>query len=243
MQSAIVALAWFSLSILLWSCRASPDSMSFSHFLHCSFMMVVTFLGAYRFYYWVAQDQWVRKNTSSTPFRAWCAPTTWVDWYLRFSSPWVYIYSFVFYLLVGLILVVVRTREEMMDVLVRATWMALAHCMLWMFVPTTIPQSLIDLKEQHREKLIAGTHPRSFSLMCLSKIQEYDGQNTNAVPSLHCAIATFCALLFYCEYEFKLPNALLLVFLVAFSCIKTKQHLFLDCCAGIATGSFLYVIL
>lgn len=234
---------WFCLSLGIYSLRTEEQQMSLSHFMQCSLLMVMTFLGVYRFYFWVAQAQWQKEVTMEAHRTSWSCPETWIDWWLGFSAPWVFVYSFAFYFAFALVLVEVRNRDEMMGLLFRGCILVLIHCLFWMVFPTTIPSKLISLKEEHRSQIQSRTKPIDFSLMCLNMVQGLDGQNTNAVPSLHCSLASFLAMILYFEYSFSGWIWLALNILIPISCIKTKQHMFGDCCIGMVVAFVLYIVL
>lgn len=230
---------WFLASTVIYMFRSADLPMGFIHFLQCSMMMVMTFLGGYRLYYWVAQGQIRRRLERGVHAKEFFFHETVVDQWLGFSASWVYVYSLMFYGLFGLILLGVRSQADMFGVLARGLTLAIAHLVFWLFVPTTVPQSLIFLKEKHRQT----AEPPSIAVVLLRLVQTYDGQNCESIPSMHCSLACFLSLVLYFEQNRTHPITLCIPLLVAISCIKTKQHVFWDCVTGIVVALAMYPLL
>lgn len=199
-----------------------------------TWMIVICFLGNFQIYRWVA-DRQIRKRNEIPNFREYAWPVGIVDKCIPFHPAWVYVYGLLFFVLYGLVILLITNDRIFLQSLVGGCFVLLVQAALWILIPTTIPYALRQLKKTNKGKRLGSEF--------LDLVQGMDGQNTNAIPSQHCSLSTHlaCTLYFYTS----LPPLLLVLIpiLIAVSCVGTKQHVFLDTVCGIALGFFISIFL
>lgn len=224
------------------------DTVSLGEFFTYCLIMVISFLGSYRVYYWVALAQ-IEKRKENTNMhkqqKEFYFEENGIDRFFTFSSIWIFIYSGIFYLMFALVLLKVKNSQQFLNVVSSGIWLFMAHCALWSAWPTTIAPSLITLKKQHYGTTVAsGEQPimPSFAMGFVKLVQKYDGQNTNAIPSAHCSLATM--LMWILWKQLCYGNWVIIIpAIVAISCMKVKQHVFWDTILGSLFGTFMYHLL
>ena len=99
-----------------------------------------------------------------------------------------------------------------------------SHMPFFLFLPTELPESW--------RRLATG---RGFSQRFLDLVQGYDARN-NCFPSMHVSVSTLTGLHFAANVPALRPYWWLFPLAVAVSCLKTKQHFFVDMIPGAVMG-------
>lgn len=155
---------------------------------------------------------------------------TWIDLALEFDATWVWVYSFAYYFVMVMCLVLSPSTTIFFRRVFQGLVTKLILVAIWRNCPpTTIPPQYIDLKETSKQ-----VTSKSWSLMFLLAVQGVDGQSVNSIPSGHCALMVVA--ISQLMSNLGLPICVITHILLMVSCLKTKQHVFLDTVLGTMLG-------
>lgn len=155
-----------------------------------------------------------------------------LDEYIPFNAHWIWIYIVPIYASFMSILAGASTSGEIVLIMLDTLILYTFQYWIWSMVPSMIHPKL------QKDKRVRFVGDISYDMLAL--FQRYDGQGTNAAPSVHCSLtALYCSIL-GSAFDSWIP--LLWVPLVVMSCMGTKQHVFLDCLSGVGLGVIVYGI-
>jgi len=192
--------------------------MPYIDYLMLTSLIAVVVVGGYQLYFWTQRN--------SGFFRTKCFKIK-LDDYIPFWPQWVWIYSFLYYIMIGGVMLAIPTMDRGIYVIFGGLLLLLSQCAIFIMIPCINPPEW-----------------RQFEIDTLSKrflkfVQGFDGEN-NCFPSMHCSLAAYISLtmspvLSYYSYIF--------IALIAISCLFTKQHQILDVLFGVPLGIGVYYMI
>ncbi len=174
-------------------------------------LLGITFVGGFQIFFWIQNNNY--------RFKTRCLKI-WLDDLIPFWPRWIWVYSGLFYILVGLVAVSIPTIEQGVYVIFGGLVLLLVQSLFFFAFPCTVPPSW-----------------REYELTNLSRRflrfnQDLDN-GRNCFPSMHCSVAMYAALIMLPTLSYY---ALLVVLVTSLSGLFVKQHQILDIPAGIALG-------
>lgn len=218
------------LHLQFWLGEGNP--LSLYEITQCCVVFLSVVVAACRLYYLCADQV---RNMPRNTFVV--ATEAFLDRFCAFNPHWVWIYSFVYYLIAFALVILISSLQDLILFLFRALVLMAVQCVVWLLWPSTLPESYIDLKKQHHQPSLTPKY-NSLSFKFLRFIQKIDGQSVNTLPSAHCSFFTLSALSISHRIGYFWVCSMIIV--VQFSCLFTKQHLFIDTLVGIAFGAILF---
>lgn len=196
----------------------SPVPLNCLDYLVFLSLLAIVIVGGFQIFFWV-QD-------NNHYFTTRCLKIT-LDDHIPFWPSWIWVYSGLFYLLVGLAAVAIRSIEEGVYVIFGGLVLLLVQSVCFLAFPCTVPPSWREYE------------PTRLSLRLLRFGQEIDN-GRNCFPSMHCSVATYAGLV-------MLPTlggfAYAVIALTCVSGLFVKQHQILDVLAGVALGWAVHTVM
>jgi hypothetical protein len=178
--------------------------------------LVVT--GGYQVFFWVQRNNYY--------FPMHCLHCRFDD-YVPFCPSWVWPYSIVYTIMLGAVLIAIRSLEDGLYIIFTGIVLLGAHSASAMFFPCTVPPS-------YRHYVV-----NSSSTQFLKWIQTLDNKRSS-FPSMHCSVGTFVGLLLYPHMPVV---STIFIVLTPTSCLLVKQHQIADTLAGVGLGGAVYLVL
>jgi len=195
----LVGVNWFG----------SPLSLK-SH-LGFSVMLAFVVVGVYQFYFWIQQnDHFARRRSLRIA----------LDDSIPFVPHWVWVYGILYYVMIGFVIVTIKSVEEGVAMVFGALILMGAQVLCFMAFPVHTPAKY----RQYPVRTLAGR------FLCF--MQRFDGRG-NCFPSNHCSIAMYVSLLLLPQLG---PASLLFAAGIALSSLFCKQQLVVDVPAGLLLG-------
>lgn len=178
-------------------------------------VLIFVITGGYQLYFW-CQDAYIGEVHTIQESA--------IDKYIPKIDLAIYIYSFIYYLGIGLVIITIKSYEQFTNILFIGLLLLILHAIFFILLPTKLPES-------------SRNDDNKPPMMELS--QRYD-KIGNAYPSMHVSIAI---LVFFLIKPVFGNIALLFPIFIIVSCLMTKQHFFADCMGGAIYGViFVYLI-
>lgn len=187
------------------------STMSYTDYLQLTSLISIVVVGGYQLYFWTQRN--------SNFFRP-RVLKTFVDDFFPFWPSWIWIYSFLYYILIGGFIIAIPSIEKGVYIIFGGLLLLIIQCVLFVLFPAVIPTEWREFE------------PDTISKRYLRFVQGFDAEN-NCFPSMHCSLATYISL---CLLPLMGWYCLIFVFLIAISCLFTKQHQFVDVIPGILLG-------
>jgi len=193
------------------------SKMTYFEYLQLTALIAVVIVGGYQLYFWTQRN--------SNFFKVRILKTK-IDDFIPFWPKWIWVYSFFYYILIGGFLITIPDMETGIYVIFGGIVLLVSQCIFFILFPAINPPEW-----RHFE---ADTISKKF----LKFVHAFDNEN-NCFPSMHCSLASYISLTMFpvISYYSYIP-----IFLIAISCLFTKQHQFMDVIPGIALGSAVYLI-
>jgi membrane-associated phospholipid phosphatase len=194
--------------------RYFDSQLRFLEYQQFAAVVTVAVAGGYQLYFWVQRNQSGRRPV--------CLKIAFDD-RIPFIPQWIWLYSFLYYLVIGLTVVSIRDLGEGVHIIFGGLLLLLSGSVIFYFYPTYVP---------HRFRRFKANTP---STRYLAFVQSMDNTR-NAFPSMHCALATYVGLV-----VMELPSVgvwvgSLYIGFIGASCLLVKQHVIVDTIAGVALG-------
>lgn len=194
------------------------SSLNFKQYLMFTSLMAVVITGGYQLFFWVQRNNYF--------FKTRCLKIK-LDDKIPFWPSWIWIYNFIYYIMMGYVIVSISSIEEGVNLIFAGLVLLSFQAIIFMFYPCTVPPSWRKYKVN------------SLSTRYLKFVQGIDN-GRNCMPSMHCSVATLIGLILlptlsYFAYGF--------IALIALSCLFVKQHQILDLVPGILLGWFVFVLI
>lgn len=195
--------------------RFSEAALGYLDYLVLTTILALVVTGGYQLFFWV------QRNNYYFPTRC---PSCRLDDYIPFWPWWVWPYNVVYTLMLGAVLVTIRSLNEGLYIIFSGVLLLVAHSLFAMFFPCTVPAKFRDYK-------ITGISTRY-----LKMIQKFDNKHS-AFPSMHCSLATFVGLRMHTRLP--LVSVLFIVF-TPVACLMVKQHQLADTIGGVLLGAVVF---
>lgn len=208
------ALAYYQLAV--WF---NPKHLSFKDYISSSYLMSITVLGVYQFFFWVQRNNFHKTFYLSSK----------LDEKIPFIPQFVWLYSLVYYFFIGLMLVYLENMRHLVALLFAGIVQSGIQCVWFYFMPVVTPIHYRDYAKD------------TFSKKFLGFVQKLDNGRC-CFPSLHCSVMMFVSLFLYPYIGWP---SFLIVISVSLSCLLVKQHQLVDFIPSIpiALGVYYYVYL
>ena len=203
-------------AMLFWwlGTRFFGSSLTLLEYQQLAVVIAGATVGGYQLYFWV------QRNARHVPARCLVLP---IDGRIGFRPRWIWSYSILYYAMIGLTVVSVRSPEDAINLLFGGLLVLSAGCLIFYFYPTHVPDSFRSFDIT------------SLSTRYLSFIQSMDSSR-NAFPSMHCAIATYVGLVLSAVPAVGPWLGYGFVSVTVVSCLFVKQHVVADTLGGIVLG-------
>ena len=200
--------------------RFFDSQLDFLQYQQFVCLLVVTVAGGYQLYFWVQRNNGGR--------RAYCVKLA-IDDAIPFRPQWIWPYSFLYYLMIGVTVMSIQDLAEGMHLIFGGLMLLVTGCGIFYFVPTYVPTSFRQFEVN------------SISTRYLAFVQSMDNER-NAFPSMHCALATYIGLIVMELPVIGIWIGVGFIAIIVISCLLVKQHVILDTLAGVLLGGIVFQI-
>lgn len=205
-------------AIYFWISRFfGMSGMSYVDYLKFTTLLTAVVPGGYQLYFWTQRN--------SNFFKSRCFKI-WIDDYIPFYPSWVWVYSFMYYVLIGAFMFAIPSIEQGVYLIFGGLVLLVVQCLFFILMPVVNPPEWRQFE--------ANTVSKKF----LKFVQGFDDEN-NCFPSMHCSLATYISLALVPVFGYY---AFIFIFLIAVSCLFTKQHQFMDVIPGVGLGAIIYYL-
>ncbi len=200
--------------------RFFSSKLGFFEYHQFTVLVAGVIAGGYQLYFWA------QRNNLHLPARCMKIP---LDDRIPFRPRWVWSYSFLYYVMIGLTVISIRDLAGGVHLIFGGLMLLAAGALIFYLYPTNVPESYRHFEID------------SISTRFLAFIQSMDN-NRNAFPSMHCAIATYIGFAItglpaigpWLGYGY--------IVIIAISCVVVKQHVIIDTLAGIGLGAIVFFL-
>ena len=208
-------------SLFWWlGTRFFNSPLSFIEFHQYGVVLAAVIAGGYQLYFWV------QRNNRHVVARCMRTP---IDDRIPFWPSWVWLYSFFYFIVIGMTVVSIRDLAHGVHLIFGGVMLVAIGAAIFYVFPTEVPDS-------YRRFEITGLATRY-----LAFIQSMDNPR-NAFPSMHCAIGAYVGLVVSSLPGLGIWFGIGQVVAIAISCVVVKQHVLVDTLAGIALGAAVYYV-
>ena len=194
------------------------SSLNLLEYLEFAALVTAVVTGGYQLYFWV------QRHNHNYPTR--CFKIA-LDDQIPFWPRWIWIYSFLYYVMIGLTVLSIGTLEEGVHLIFGGLMLLLIGTAIFYFYPTEVPSSFRNYKVT------------SFSTRYIRFVQSFDN-NRNAFPSMHCAIGVYVGLAVVGLPTYGPALGYGFIILLTLSCLVVKQHVIVDTITGLALGYIVF---
>ena len=195
----------------------SPQPMAFVSYLVFTVILAVIITGSYQIFFWVQRNNYF--------FKTRCFKID-LDDKIPFYPSWIWPYSFIYYIMIGLVVARIASLEEGVYLIFGGLMLLFFQSVFFLILPVTVPPEYRQYK--------ADTLSKKF----LRFVQGLDN-GRNCFPSMHCSVATYVGLLLVPVFG---VYSYIFIGIIAVSCLFVKQHQVVDILPGILLGWFVYSI-
>ncbi len=144
------------------------STMSYFQYLQLTTLISIVVVGGYQLYFWTQRN--------SNFFRTHVLKTFMDDWF-PFWTSWFWIYSFLYYILIGGYIIAIPSIEKGIHIIFGGVLLLIIQCCLFLLFPAVIPKEWREFETN------------TISKRYLKFVQGFDAEN-NCFPSMHCSLAT-----------------------------------------------------
>ena len=200
--------------------RYFGSRLQFLEYQQFAAVVTVGVAGGYQLYFWVQRNRFRR--------RAVCLKIS-LDDRIPFVPEWIWLYSFLYYLMMGVTVVSIQDLAEGVRIIFGGLVLLVTGCAIFYFFPTYVPHKF--------RKFEANT----LSTRYLAFVQSMDNDR-NAFPSMHCALATYVGLVVMDLPIIGIWIGSVYIGFILISCLLVKQHVIADTVAGVALGTLIFYL-
>ena len=213
----VLSTLLFSVVFYFLGKNLADSPLSYKQYLEFTVLISIVIVGGYQLFFWIQKNNYY--------FKTRCLKTK-LDDMIPFWPGWIWIYSFIYYILIGYIVVSIQSIEEGVHIIFGGIVLLAAQCIFFILFPCTV------LPRWRKYKV------DSLSMRFLRFTQGLDN-GRNCMPSMHMSVATFVSLLLLPVLGYY---AYIFILLIALSCLFVKQHQIFDILPGILLGWIVYVL-
>lgn len=217
----IIGTFLFSIIYYVLGVNFFKSPLSYYDYLILTTLIAVVIVGSYQIFFWVQRNNYF--------FKTRCFKTK-IDDLIPFWPRWVWVYSFLYYIMIGYVVISIKSLEQGVHIIFGGLVLLFFQCVCFMLFPA------IASTEMGWRKYEANT----LSLRYLKFIQELDN-GRNCFPSMHMSMATYVALLL--SPVVSIYWALTFIVLILLSTVFVKQHPIFDLLPGILLGWLVYLLI
>jgi hypothetical protein len=196
------------------------SQLRFLEFQQFAGVVTVGVAGGYQLYFWVQRNRYRR--------RAVCLKTDFDD-RIPFIPEWIWLYSFLYYLMIGLTVVSIQDLGEGVHIIFGGLILLVTGCAIFYFFPTYVPHTFRQFEAN------------TLSTRYLAFVQSMDNDR-NAFPSMHCALATYVGLVVMDLPIIGVWIGSAYIGFIVVSCLLVKQHVIADTIAGVVLGGLIFYL-
>lgn len=200
--------------------RYFGSQLRFLEYLQFAAVVSVCVTGGYQLYFWVQRNRFRRP--------AICLKIT-LDDRIPFVPEWIWLYSFLYYLMLGLTVITIQDLGEGVQIIFGGLMLLVICCAIFYFFPTYVPDTY--------RKFEVNT----LSTRYLTFVQSMDNDR-NAFPSMHCALATYVGLVVMDLPIIGTWIGITYIGFIVVSCLLVKQHVIADTLGGLALGVSIFYL-
>jgi membrane-associated phospholipid phosphatase len=194
-------------------------------YMHTTITFIFTMVGGFKLYFY-AQELLRETN------REFRVLDCFIDDYIPLLPDFIWAYTLIDLVIMSLIIPCARDMAETMRISFGLLVVVVCNCICFLAMPTTVPRSF---RLQLESDKIPGW---SVSKAFLKVVHGVDDP-TCVFPSGHCSLAMYLSMCLFHVFGYW---TLLNPFLIALSCVFTKQHVIVDTVVGSALGYIIYVV-
>ncbi|MGY8780373.1 MAG: phosphatase PAP2 family protein [Fidelibacterota bacterium] len=202
----VISILYYQMALLF-----SDNPMPMFDYVVFTCIVAIIILGAYQIFFWVQNNNYF--------FKTRCLAIG-IDKYIPFWPIWIWPYSFIYYIMIGMVVIQISSLSEGLYHIFGGLMVLLAQCVFFMIFPCRVPKS-------YREYEVKNTSTRY-----LKFVQGLDN-GRNCFPSMHNSVAAYVGLVL-------LPTigiwSYVFIASIAISSLLVKQHQFLDIVPGLLLG-------
>ncbi len=191
--------------------------LSYLQYFQFSTLLAVIVSGWYQLYFWIQRN--------SDFFKSRCIKIP-LDDYIPFWPNWIWIYSFLYYIGIGFVVVSISSLEQWVQFIFWGILLLVIQTVFFFFLPCHTPPEWRKFE------------PDTLSKRFMYFVQWYD-TNKNCFPSMHCSLAMYISMLIFPIFWWI---SFVFCGLIVLSCLFTKQHQILDTFPWILLGYLVYII-
>ncbi len=214
----LLILSTFGIGVVYYGAAlfSNPtEHMPFGDYIVFTSVLAIVIVGAYQLFFWVQNNNYF--------FETRCLAIK-VDDYIPFWPIWIWPYSFIYYVMIGMVVIQISSLEEGLYHLFGGLLVLLAQCACFMVYPCRVPAS-------YREYKVTNLSTRY-----LRFVQRLDN-GRNCFPSMHNSVATYVGLVLLPTFGVW---SYVFIGIIAISCLFVKQHQVLDIIPGVLLGWGVY---
>ena len=196
----------------------SKNPLSYYQYFVFTCVLAIVIVGGYQIFFWIQRHNYY--------FTTRCLKCK-LDDYIPFLPEVVWIYSFSYYILIGLVVVSIPSIEQGIIYIFGGLLLLFFQSIFFLIFPCVVPKKWRDYQHD------------SISTKLLRFVQGYDN-GRNCFPSMHCSVATYAGLILVPVFSYY---AWALITLVAISCLFVKQHQIADIAPGILLGALVHALI
>lgn len=217
-----VVLGTFLFSVIYYVLGVSffKSPLSYYEYLILTTLIAVSITGGYQIFFWVQRNNYF--------FKTRCFKIK-IDDLIPFWPSWVWIYSFLYYIMIGYVVVSIKSIEQGVFIIFGGLVLLFFQCVCFMFFPTVACNDFSWRKYEGN----------SLSVRYLKFIQKLDN-GRNCFPSMHMSMATYISLVL--SPVISLLGAWIFIALIFFSTVFVKQHPLFDLLPGVILGWLVYLL-
>ena len=193
------------------------STLTYYEYLVFTSLLSVVIVGGYQVFFWVQRNNYF--------FKTKCLKIK-LDDRIPFWPRWVWIYSFLYYILIGYVLVSIRSIEDGVYLIFGGLVLLTLQSICFIVYPCTVPPKWRKYKVD------------TLSKRFLKFVQGVDN-GRNCMPSMHCSVAAYVCLILLPVLSYF---SFIFIGLIAISCLFVKQHQIMDIMPGILLGGLVYLI-
>ncbi len=193
------------------------SKLTYIQYFQFSTLLAVIVSWGYQLYFWIQRN--------SDFFKSRCIKI-FIDDYIPFYPNWIWIYSFLYYIGIGFVVVSISSLEQWVQFIFWGIMLLVIQTVFFFFLPCHTP---IEWRK---------FEPDTISKKFMYFVQGYDS-NKNCFPSMHCSLAMYISMLMYGTFWMW---SFVFCGLIVVSCLFTKQHQILDTIPWVLLWYLVYII-